>query len=359
MQDGDVQLFHKIVHNPCICILSSHCIFICGSNQQRAHNQKNLSRKSWAIEYNDKIKGTVVVNTSKLWDLLKSTYTQWSDDEASQLAAALAFYTTISIAPLLVLVIAIVGIFLGEQAAQGQLQSQLQSIMGEQAAQFAETAIASTDKPTVGGIASLLSLGVLLWGSTNVFTQLQNSLNAIWNVLPKPGRGVMGVIRDRLLSFGMVLGIGFLLLVSLILSSVLSAITSSFNQLLPGIPWLWQVLNYLVAFGVTTLLFALILKVMPDVKIAWRDVWIGAALTAILFTIGQFALSLYLGNQGSAYGVAGSVVVFLLWVYYSAQILFFGAEFTQVYATRYGQGIEPTANAVFKTAVTTPKEQAA
>lgn len=284
-----------------------------------------------------------------IWTILKATYTQWSDDAASELAAALAFYTTISIAPLLVLVIAIVGLFLGEQAAQGQLQSQLQNIMGEQAAQFAQTAIASTDRPAAGSIASLLSLGVLLWGSTNVFTQLQNSLNAIWNVEPKPGRGVMGIVRDRLLSFGLVLGIGFLLLVSLILSSILSAIASSFSQLLPGVPWLWQLLNFLISLGITSLLFGLIFKVLPDIKIAWKDVWIGGLITAILFTIGQFALSLYLGNQGSAYGVAGSVVVFLLWVYYSAQILFFGAEFTQVYATQYGHGVQPADNAVVKT----------
>lgn len=293
-----------------------------------------------------------------MWNLLKTTYTQWSADEASQLAAALAFYTTISIAPLLVLVIAIVGLFLGEQAAQGQLQSQLRNLMGEQAAQFTETAIASTDRPAAGSIASLLSLGVLLWGSTNVFTQLQNSLNAIWNVAPKPGRGVMGLVRDRLLSFGLVLGIGFLLLVSLILSAALSAITSSFSQWLPGIPWLWQLLNYVVSLAVTALLFALIFKVLPDIKNAWKDVWIGGLITALLFTIGQFALSLYLGNQGSAYGVAGSVVVFLLWVYYSAQILFFGAEFTQVYATQYGQGVQPATNAVMKPE-TTPEGQTA
>jgi len=298
------------------------------------------------------------VNIREIWSLLKATYTQWSDDEASQLAAALAFYTTISIAPLLVLVIAVVGLFLGEQAAQGRLQSQLENLMGEQAAQFAQTAIASTDRPAAGSIASLLSLAVLLWGSTNVFTQLQNSLNAIWNVEPKPGRGMMGIVRDRLLSFGMVLGIGFLLLVSLILSSVLSAIASSFSQLLPGLPWLWQLLNYVVSLAITALLFGLIFKVLPDIKIAWKDVWIGGMITALLFTIGQFALSLYLGNQGSAYGVAGSVVVFLLWVYYSAQILFFGAEFTQVYATHYGQGVEPAENALIKTAATR-KEQTA
>lgn len=292
------------------------------------------------------------MNTRDIWTILKATFNQWRNDEATQLAAALAFYTTISIAPLLVLVIAVVGFFLGERAARGELETQLQNLMGEQAAQFAQTAIANADQPSVSGIASLLSLAILLWGSTNVFIQLQNSLNTIWNVEPDPERGVMGLVKDRLLSFGMVLGIGFLLLVSLILSAVLSAIAGSFSDLIPGFDWVWQLLNYVISFAVTTLLFALIFKVLPDVEIAWRDVWIGAVITAVLFTVGQFALSLYLGNQGSAYGVAGSVVVFLLWVYYSAQILFFGAEFTQVYATRYGQGFEPSEHAVMKTETT-------
>lgn len=299
------------------------------------------------------------MSTQSIWTMLKATYTQWSNDKASQLAAALAFYTAISIAPLLVLVIAIVGFFLGEEAAQGQLVGQLRSLMGEQAAQFTETAIANANKPTTGGIASLLSIAVLLWGSTNVFAQLQDSLNAIWNVAAKPGGGIWAVIRTRLLSFGMVLGLGFLLLVSLFLSTVLTALTTSFGQFLPGVDWLWQLLNYILSLGVMTLLFGLIFKVLPDIEVAWKDVWIGAALTAVLFTIGQFALGLYLSNQGSAYGVAGSLAVFLLWVYYSAQILFFGAEFTQVYATQYGKGVSASANAVMEppAAVTAQRER--
>lgn len=299
------------------------------------------------------------MNSKTIWAILKATYTQWSNDKASQLAAALAFYTAISIAPLLVLVIAIVGFFLGEEAAQGQLVGQLRSLMGETAAQFTETAIANADKPTVSGIASLLSLGVLLWGSTNVFSQLQSSLNAIWNVEPKPGGGIWSVIRTRLLSFGMVLGLGFLLLVSLLFSTVLTALTTSFSQFLPGIDWLWQILNYVIALGIMTLLFGLIFKVLPDVEAAWKDIWIGAALTALLFTIGQFALGFYLSNQGSAYGVAGSLAVFLLWVYYSAQILFFGAEFTQVYATQYGAGVHASSHAIMHNEEATPNPKSA
>lgn len=288
------------------------------------------------------------MNTKDIWNILKSTYAQWSSDKASELAAALAFYTALSIAPLLVLIIAVVGFFLGQEAAQGQLVGQLRSLMGPEAAQFTEEAIANANKPGAGGIASLISIAVLLWGSTNVFAQLQNSLNTIWNVEPKPGQGIMATLRHRLLSFGMVLGIGFLLLVSLAFSTVLAAISGSFNNLLPGFDWLWQILNYVISFGVMTLLFALIFKVLPDVHVAWKDIWLGAAITSVLFIIGQFALSLYLGNQGSAYGVAGSLMVFLLWVYYSAQILFFGAEFIQVYATRYGAGFEPSSKAVMK-----------
>lgn len=297
------------------------------------------------------------MNTKNIWKLLKATYTQWSNDKASELAAALAFYTAISIAPLLVLVIAVVGFFLGEEAAQGQLVAQLRGLMGEQAAQFTETAIANADRPTTGGIASLLSLAVLLWGSTNVFAQLQNSLNEIWNVEAKAGSGIMGLVRTRLLSFGLVLGIGFLLLVSLFLSTVLNALATSFSAFLPGMDWLWQSLNFVVSLGVMILLFGLIFKILPDIQIAWKDVWIGAALTAVLFTIGQFALSLYLSNQGSAYGVAGSLVVFLLWVYYSAQILFFGAEFTQVYSTQDGRGVMPSAHAMLTTPARPPKNR--
>ncbi|MBX3012995.1 MAG: YihY/virulence factor BrkB family protein [Caldilineaceae bacterium] len=273
-----------------------------------------------------------------IWPLLQETYTQWSKDRAAELAAALAFYTAISIAPLLVLVIAVVGFFLGQEAAQGQLVAQLRSLMGEEAAQFTETAIANADRPTIGGIASLLSIAVLLWGSTNVFTQLQNSLNIIWNVAAKSGNGFIELVRTRLLSFGLVLGIGFLLLVSLLFSTILNTIAGTFSAWLPGVDWLWQLLNFVVSLGIMIFLFAMIFKWLPDIQIAWKDVWIGAVITAVLFTIGQFALSFYLSNQGSAYGVAGSLVVFLLWVYYSAQILFFGAEFTQVYATTYGRG---------------------
>lgn len=177
---------------------------------------------------------------------------------------------------------------------------------------------------------------------------MQDALNTIWEVQPKPGRGLFGILRARFLSFAMVLGVGFLLLVSLIVSAALTAAISYFGHLLPGVDFLWQLVNFILSFAVPTVLFGLIYKVLPDVKIAWSDVWIGAAITSLLFSIGRYALGTYLGNSGfsSTYGAAGSVVIILVWVYYAAQILFFGAEFTQVYARRYGSKIVPDKNAI-------------
>jgi membrane protein len=187
----------------------------------------------------------------------------------------------------------------------------------------------------------------LFVGATGVFVQLQDALNSIWGVRRKPGRGLRNFIKDRLLSFALILGIGFLLLVSLILSAGLSALGNFVTGLLPAQATLWQWINFGVSFGVITLLFAVIFKVLPDVKIAWRDVWIGALLTALLFNLGKYLLGLYLGRSSvtSAYGAAGSLVIVLLWVYYSAQILFFGAKFTQIYSNRYGSHLEPAPGA--------------
>jgi membrane protein len=279
-------------------------------------------------------------------DFLKTVWKEWNEDEASLLAAALSYYTAVSVAPLLVLVVVIAGFFLGQQAAESQLITQLRAGMGEEGSQFLETVLENADRPTLASIAGILSFLTLLWGSTNVFAQLQNSLNKIWNVERKPGGGIWATLRSRLFSFTMVLGIAFLLLVSLVLSTVLTMFVDWGHGILPGADWLWQVINFLVSFAVVTFLFAAIFKVLPDVQIAWRDVSLGAAVTAALFTIGKYLLGLYLANAGSTYGAVGSLVVFLLWVYYSAQILFMGAEFTQVYARRYGSGIHPDEDAV-------------
>jgi membrane protein len=291
------------------------------------------------------------MNAKAIVGLLKETWTEWQEDKASRLAAALAYYTAFSIAPLIIIAIAIAAVVFGEEAAQGGIEDQLRGLLGPQGANAVEEIIKNSDKPKEGSIATIISVVILLFGASGVFGQLQDSLNTIWEVAPKPDRGIMGFIKDRFLSFTMVLGIGFLLLVSLLLSAVLATLSNFLGHLIPGLTFLWSILNFLISFGVITVLFALIYRVLPDAKIAWGDVWIGSIITALLFTIGKSLIGLYLGNSsvGSTYGAAGSFVVLLLWVNYSAQILFFGAEFTQVYANKYGSRIVPTSNAEFVT----------
>lgn len=280
------------------------------------------------------------------WRVLKETVTEWIADKASQLAAALAYYTAVSLAPMLVLVVVIAGLILGRQQAESQLLTQLNSVAGPQQTQFIRTILDNAKQPTLASLAGILSFITLLWGSTNLFAQLQGSLNTIWEVKPKPGRSILGVIRDRGITFLMVLGVAFLLLASMVISAVLSALLQWGHGILPGASWIWQGVNYLVSFLVITFAFAAIYRILPDADITWRDVWLGAGVTAVLFLIGNAILSWYLANAGNAYGAASSVVVFLLWVYYTAQVLFLGAEFTQVYARYYGSGIRPSAGAI-------------
>ncbi len=288
------------------------------------------------------------MNWKEIWGLLQETYKEWSNDKASRLAAALSYYTIFSIAPLLIIVIAIAGAVFGEDAARGAIREQLQGLIGQSGAEVIQTAIENASQPQAGTIASLISIVVLIFGATGLFNELQDSLNTIWEVQPKPGRAVKTMVRQRFASFAMVVAIGFLLLVSLVLSAVLAGIVSYFSNLLPGVDFIWQVINFILGFVITTILFGLIFKVLPDVKITWNDVLIGAALTSLLFSIGRYLLGQYLGNGsfGSTYGAAGSLVVILAWVNYAAQILFFGAEFTQVYARKYGSRIVPTDNAI-------------
>ncbi len=282
------------------------------------------------------------------FDLLKTTYTEWSEDKASRLAASLAYYTAFSVAPLLLISIAIAGLVFGDEAARGQVFAQLRGLLGDEGAAALETAVQNSGQQGAGTVATIIGLATLIWSASNVFGQLQEALNTIWEVQPNPNAGIMATIKRRFLSMTMVLGIGFLLLVSLMLSSALGLVGNFFNDLLPGGAWLWQIVNFAISFGVVMLLFAAIYKVLPDVTIAWGDVWIGAAFTALLFTVGKLLIGLYLGHAsvGSTFGAAGSLLVFLVWVYYSAQILFFGAEFTQVYARIYGSHIEPSEDAI-------------
>lgn len=287
------------------------------------------------------------IQVKPIFKLLKEAFLGWRRDNVSLLAAALAYYTVFSITPLLVIAIAIAGAVFGEDAAQGEIVNEINQLVGEQGAKAIETALANVNQPRFNSITSVVSILVLFIGASGVFAQLQAALNTVWSVKPKPNVGIWGVVRKRLLSFGMVLSIGFLLLVSLIISTVLSAISKLDINLLAGFTPLWQVINLLISFFLTTLLFALIYKYLPDVEVHWKDIWVGAIITALLFISGKYLIGLYLGRSSlaSAYGAAGSLIIFLAWVFYSAQILLFGAELTQVYTREYGGEIRPNSHA--------------
>lgn len=274
----------------------------------------------------------------QLWHLIKTTVSEWSQDNAARLAAALAYYTVFSIAPLLIIAIAVAGLAFGREAAEGEIVAQLRSLVGQSGAELIQAMIQSASQPAAGVLATVIGLATLLFGATGVFGELQSALNTIWNVQPKPVNGVIAFVRTRFLSLTLVLGIGFLLLVSLVLSAVLAGISTWVRGYVGDIAVIAQAINLALGFGVITLLFAMIYKLLPDLSVAWSDVWVGAVITALLFSVGRLLIGLYLGNSSvaSTYGAAGSLVVVLVWVYYSAQILFLGAEFTQVYARTYG-----------------------
>jgi membrane protein len=280
------------------------------------------------------------------YDLIRQTIKEWSEDKVPRLGAALAYYTMFSLAPLLIIAIAIAGFVFGEEAARGRVTAELGSLINDDAASMVEDLILNARRPAAGLVATVVGVVTLLVGASGVIGQLKDSMNTIWEVAPKPGRGIIGLVKDRFLSLAMVLGIGFLLLASLLLSAGLSAVSDyAFGEESTG---MLQVLSFVVSFAVITLLFAVIYKVLPDVKIAWRDVWIGALVTAFLFNVGKFLIGQYLSRSttASVFGAAGSLILILLWIYYSAQILFFGAEFTQVYANRYGTKLAPAEGAV-------------
>lgn len=281
--------------------------------------------------------------------LLQATWLEWQEDKVARLSAAFAYYTIFSIAPLLIIAITIAATILGEKAASGQIHAQIQDTVGADAAKTIEDMINAASKARGTGVqASIIGILVSLWGASNLFGQLQDSLNTIWEVVPKPSEGLWTMVRQRFLSFTMVLSLGFVLLVSL----TASAIATSFGTYVSGLigipPISLQIINFVVALLSTTLFFALVYKLLPDAEVQWRDVWVGALMTAILFGVGRLLLALWLGRSGtsSAYGAAGSLVVMLLWVYYAAQILFFGAEFTQVFANRFGSKVVPSAHAL-------------
>ena len=282
-----------------------------------------------------------------MWKLLSATYTKWTEDHAQGLGAALAFYAIFSLAPLLLIVIAIAGLVFGQEAAQGQIIGQIQGLVGEESAKAIQTMIEEARKPAAGIIATVLAIVLLFLGATGVFAQLQEALNIIWRVEAKPEQGMWKIFKDRFISLLAVLGTGFLLLISLVISAGLSAIGTTLEQFLPVPGFLLQLINFLVSFAIVTLLFAMIYKLLPDRSIQWSDVWIGAIITSLLFTVGKFVIGVYLGKSdvGIAYGAAGSLVVMLIWVYYASQIFLFGAEFTAVYAHARGSKLAPSPHA--------------
>jgi membrane protein len=277
--------------------------------------------------------------------LVKETAASWSEDHAQSMGAALAYYTVFSIAPLLLIVISIAGLLFGVEAARGEIFSELQGLMGEKGARTVQDLLQSVNEPKQGVIATIVGLVTLLVGATTVFGELQDDLDRIWHApARKAGGGLFKLLRSRLLSFGMILGIGFLLMVSLIASAAISALEKWWGPVFGNWAPLAELINIGFGFAMTTVMFALIYKIMPRVHIDWRDVWIGAAVTALLFSIGKVLIGLYLGRSSvtSGFGAAGSLVVLLLWVYYSAQICLLGAEFTWVFAHRCGsrRGVE-------------------
>ena len=273
-----------------------------------------------------------------VWAMLTEAFKDWNEDNAPRLGAALSYYTIFSIAPLLLISVAVAGLVFGADAAQGRVVGQIQAFVGRAAAEAIQDMIESARKPGQGVMATVLGTATLLFGAGGAFNELRGALDVIWEIPPRKSGGLMAIVHDRIASFGMVLVVGFLLLVSLVLSAGISAFELKGTFL--GSALVLQAVNQGVSLVIITVLFALIFKYLPDAHppVAWKDIWVGAFVTSALFTLGKYAIGLYLGRSSvaSAYGAAGSVVLLLVWVYYSAQILFFGAELTQVYARRHG-----------------------
>lgn len=270
--------------------------------------------------------------------LLKAAYLEWIKDKAPRMGAALAYYTIFSLAPLLIIAVAIAGLVFGVQAAQGEIAGQIQGLVGRDGAKAIQAMIQSAHKPAHGVIGSMIGVFALFLGASGVFCEMQDALNSIWHVGPDNKAGILSLVKERFLSFGMVLGIGLLLLVSLLLSALLAAVAKYLGGILPIPAVLLESVDFLLSLLSTTVLFAMTFKLLPNTKIAWSDVWIGAALTSLLFTAGKFVIGFYIGKSvsASAYGAAGSLVVVVAWIYYSALLLYFGAEFTRVYARTLG-----------------------
>jgi membrane protein len=287
---------------------------------------------------------------SKAFSLLKQTAQEWMDDKAPQLGAALAYYTVFSLAPLVLVLLAIIGVLFREDpaGAWGKVTEQMSYFLDKSAVQVVTDIAAEASKPGKGMVATIVGIALALFGASGVFGQLQDALNTIWGVKAKPGGGVASFLRARFISFSMLGGVFFLLLVSLAIEAVLKGFSHYVQAALPGGLAIAVTVYLIFDFAVVVLLFAMIFKFLPDAEIQWRDVWIGAVMTAIFFGIGKLGLGLYLGSgaAASAYGAASSLITLLLWIYYSSQILLFGAEFTQVYANQAGRHVKPSVHAI-------------
>lgn len=288
------------------------------------------------------------VRMKKWLEFFQKVFEEWNNDKVTRLAASLSYFTVFSLAPLLVVVIAVAGLIFGQDIVQQQIVAQVASLIGPDGAKLIDGLLNSVRSFDSGIIATALGIGAIILGATGVVGELKDALNTIWNVTPRPGNGLFGTFLERFLSLGMVLGIGFMLLVSLAISAGLAALGAFLRGYFE--PWVIvaQLLDFVISFVIVALLFAVLFKFLPDVRVAWRDVWVGAFVTAALFTLGKYALGLYLGNSNLAtpFGAAGSLVILFVWIYYAAQILFLGAEITQVYANLYGSGIKPKSDAV-------------
>jgi membrane protein len=283
-----------------------------------------------------------------IWSFLKDLFAEWSADNCFQLAAALSYYTLFSLAPMLIIVISVAGYFFGEDAINGEIQKQLSGLIGPDSAAAVSTMIQSAYIDNGSLLPTLIGLGTLFVSATLAFTALQDSLNKIWKVALKPQSGILAVVLNRVLSFAMVIGIGFLLLVSMVIHAVLNKLSEYIDRLLENYSiYFINAIEFAISFGVITLLFAMIFKFLPDVKIRWKNVWLGAVITTILFSIGKYAISWQIGSSdlGNTYGAAASIVTIMLWINYSSLILFMGAEFIYVYVRRKGEDITPNNHA--------------
>lgn len=289
-----------------------------------------------------------------IWEVIKNTFSGFSDNSVLKLSASLAYYTVFSLGPLLIVILYLCGLFLGREAIEGSIYNQMKGFIGAEGAAQIQEIIKNASISGKGNLAAVIGIITLLFGATTVFAEIQDSINSIWNLKPKPKKSWFILIKARVLSFGIIAALGFLLLVSLGVTALIEALSKSLKEYFPDVTVaVFYILNLVITFSVVTILFAVIFKVLPDATVKWRDIIAGAVVTAILFMIGKFGISYYISKAdiGSTFGAAGSLVILLVWIYYSSVILYFGAEFTKAYAVKFGSAIHPNRYAVIETKI--------